>query len=316
MKFRTEIEVSKELDLKPDFRFMTFGSCFANRMGAYFDYLGLQSYLNPFGVIYNPVSISNLLNATLENKTIGLWEELNGMWLNTMYHGQFNSSQKDIAVEELDEVTRVTHKKLQETDLLVITLGTSYAYRDVESSEVVTNCHRLPTTRFMRELLSIDEMEDKLKGVLQAVFKVNSVLKVVITVSPVRHVRDSLVKNQLSKSQLICLVHLLEEQIDNVLYFPSYEILMDDLRDYRFYDESLVQPSSQALKYIQEKFRIFAFSQEMYSYESEALKLLKKLSHRPINENEQTEQFRQKCESELKNFMGRYPFSSIGSRTQ
>ena len=121
-----------------------------------------------------------------------------------------------------------------------------------------------------------------------------------MTVSPVRHVRDSLVKNQLSKSQLICLVHLLEEQIDNVLYFPSYEILMDDLRDYRFYDESLVQPSSQALQYIQEKFRIFAFSQEMYSYESEALKLLKKLSHRPINENEQTGQFRQKCESELK----------------
>ena len=106
----------------------------------------------------------------LENKTIGLWEELNGMWLNTMYHGQFNSSQKDIAVEELDEVTRVTHKKLQETDLLVITLGTSYVFRDVESSEVVTNCHRLPTTRFVRELLSIDEMEDKLKGVLQAVF--------------------------------------------------------------------------------------------------------------------------------------------------
>lgn len=313
MKFRTEIDLKKELDLKPDFKLFTIGSCFADRMGHYFHSLGLESCLNPFGVIYNPISISKLLMSTFEQTSIGDWEQQEGLWLNTMYHGQFSHSEKAEAINNLERVIESSYQSYLKANLLIITLGTSYAYIDVKTNEVVTNCHRLPAQRFKRELLSISEMQSQLHNAIEKSLDVNPDLRIVLTVSPVRHVRDSLVNNQLSKAQLICVAHNIVDELSQVHYFPSYEILMDDLRDYRYYDEGLVQPNSQALTYIQEKFRQFAFSEQMLTYEKDATKLLKKLSHRPINQTEQTEQFKVKIEEELKSFLARYPTSKLAT---
>ena len=316
MKFRTEIEVKKELELKPDFKLVTFGSCFADRIGDYFGELGIQSHLNPYGVIYNPISISKLLDASLDDSLLGTWEENNNLWLNTMYHGQFSNALKDLAEEKLKAVVTETSDRLKDADLLIITFGTSFAYRDVESGEIVTNCHRLPSSRFERVLLSIEQMFSSMKASLERILKKNPNLKVILTASPVRHVRDSLVKNQLSKAQLSCIVHKLVEEIPAVHYFPSYEILMDDLRDYRFYDEGLVQPNSQALGYIQEKFRDFAFTCDLETYEEEASLLLKKLRHRSINQSSETERFQQKTQNELKDFLKKYPFSILNGNSE
>ena len=313
MKFRTEIDVDKELDLKPDFKLFTIGSCFADRMGNYFHSLGVDSCLNPYGVVYNPVSISKLLESTCEQKSIGQWEQKDELWLNTMYHGQFNNSDKQKAVSNLGQVVANSHKSILDANFLIITLGTSYAYLEVETNDVVTNCHRLPAKRFKRELLSIAEMQNQLKGAIQKILAKNPELAIILTVSPVRHVRDSLTYNQLSKSQLVCLAHILVNELEQVYYFPSYEILIDDLRDYRFYDKGLVQPNSQALTYVQEKFRDFAFSDEMHAYEKDVTKLVKKLSHRPINENEQTTSFKTKTEEELIHFLTKYPFSKLNA---
>ncbi|MCH2204472.1 MAG: GSCFA domain-containing protein [Lentisphaerales bacterium] len=311
MKFRTEIKVARELDLKPEFKLVTLGSCFADRIGDYFAKLGIESCLNPYGVIYNPISISTLLDSTIEGDSIGDWEQKDELWLNTMYHGQFSHDNQSFAKERLSETVSGCRKSLEQADLLIITLGTSYAYKDIKSGEIVTNCHRLPADRFARVLLSVDEMYKQLKAALEQLFTLNSALNVVLTVSPVRHVRDSLVKNQLSKAQLVCLVHKLVGELKQVLYFPSYEILLDDLRDYRFYDEGLVQPSSQALIYVQEKFRSFAFSDDLHRYETAANKLLKKLSHIPITESQATQKFKERREQELKEFLAIYPFSKI-----
>jgi hypothetical protein len=280
-------------------------------MGQHFSNIGVRTHLNPYGVIYNPVSIANLLSSTLNDEPIGHWQEHGDLWINTMYHGQFNHSTKEKAEQSVKDATSRTNTELVDADVLIVTLGTSYAFRDRETGEIVTNCHRLPADRFERVLLSIDKMYSALNQVLLSLRKKNPNLEIILTVSPVRHVRDSLVQNQLSKSQLICLAHQLADNLAEVNYFPSYEIMMDDLRDYRFYDEGLVQPNELGLTYIKEKFRSFAMSAEFVEYEVEALKLLKSLQHRVENDSAQTQSFVEKTKSRLGQFRKKYPFSEI-----
>lgn len=311
MKFRTELTVNKELNLLPTDGLVALGSCFADRLSSHLKHIGLAADVNPFGVIYNPVSIAQLLSASLNLESIGSWEKHNDLYVNTMWHGQFNSSFMDESKEKVQSVVKSTNDKLKLAKTLVLTFGTSYAYVDKESKRVVTNCHRLPADRFERRLLTLAEMKESLIGSIELLKIQNQNLQILLTVSPVRHVRDSLVQNQRSKSQLISLVHDLVDSQENVFYFPSYEIMMDDLRDYRFYQEDLVQPNNQGVTYILEKFREFAYSTELIDYEKQALKLVQRLSHRPKNETSQTEDFEEKTQTVLADFKAKYPFTSL-----
>ncbi|MCM8531068.1 MAG: GSCFA domain-containing protein [Lentisphaeraceae bacterium] len=311
MKFRTELDVKKELNLLPTDGLVALGSCFADRLSSHFQNIGLDAEVNPFGVIYNPVSIAQLLSASLNQEEIGSWEKIDDLYVNTMWHGQFNTSSSEDSSEKVLSIQKSTRKKLTTAKTLVLTLGTSYAYIDKESKAVVTNCHRLPADRFERGLLNLSEMKESLRDVFRQLKSKNKNIQILLTVSPVRHVRDSLVQNQRSKSQLIGLVHDLVESQEGVFYFPSYEIMMDDLRDYRFYQDDLVQPSNQGVAYILEKFREFAYSNELLEYEKLALKLVQRLSHRPKNLTVGTEVFEQKNKTLLADFQAKYPFTSL-----
>lgn len=312
MKFRTEIDPKKELLLEAENSVLAVGSCFADRIGERFIQKGLDVLANPFGVIYNPVSIYKSILCSVEGKgVLGDWEENNGQFANLMYHGDFSAESAEDGFTKAIKAHQKVKEYVENSSVLVFTWGTAYAYEDTETGEVVCNCHRFPSSRFRRRLLGIDEIVLKWAELLQKCFALNPNLKVVLTVSPVRHVRDSLIKNNLSKSILHVALHKLIKKFDKLHYFPSYEIMMDDLRDYRFYDENLVQPNDQAVTYIVSKFSQFCFTQGLVNYWNEAEELGKLLAHKVKGEGREAEKFFQKRQEKLKAFKAKYPFSKL-----
>ena len=313
MKFRTEISIDKQFDLEPDAKILTLGSCFADRMGSHLEGYGLDILVNPFGVLYNPFSIANVIVKAISPTVSNKWIQNQERWVNLNYHscvhGKTKESAETLEMETLNQV----QSHLKESKLLIITFGTAYAYEWKETGEVVANCHKLPADNFIRRCLEVDEIAQKWRSLLQKLRSFNSKLKVVFTTSPVRHVRDSLVQNQFSKSTLNVALHKLSKE-ENVFYFPSYEIMMDDLRDYRFYKEDLLQPNNQALTYIQEKFSEFCYSSNMKSYCLESAKLKRRLQHKIMNSGEQSQKFLKETEKQLEQFTERYPFSKITKR--
>ena len=314
MKFRTEIKVDKQFELNPEDRVLAIGSCFADRMGSILAGLDLDCDVNPFGVLYNPLSISKLIEKSLNPEiTFPDWFEKNGHWMNLMYHGNISSTDKGTAVNLAEEAHSVTKTYLQDASLLIVTFGTAFTYFLKETGDAVANCHRLPADDFERKILSPEEIISIWEPLLENLKVQNSDLNIVLTVSPVRHVRDSLVENSLSKSVLKVAVNKLCES-ERVHYFPSYEIMMDDLRDYRFYEENLVQPNSQAVSYIKEKFEEFCFTEEMTDYCSDSEKLKKRLSHKIMKQGPEAEKFAEETEKQLLLFTEKYPFSKITKR--
>lgn len=314
MKFRTEIDLKKEFLLDPDNSILTLGSCFADRVGQRFIEKGLDTLVNPFGVIYNPVSLHDILLCSHRGDgVLGEWEEQLGQWVNTMYHGEFNSSSKEEGFKKAITAHQLTKNYLEKSSVLIVTWGTAYVYEEADSGKIVCNCHRFRANRFRRRLLGVDEIVLAWADLLQKSFAENSSLKVVLTVSPVRHVRDSLVKNTLSKSVLHMAIHKLMDKFDKLHYFPSFEIMMDDLRDYRFYEENLIQPNEQALTYIVSKFSQQSFSPALVNYWNEAEELQKLLSHKLKSTGDEAEKFIEKRDSKLEEFKKKYPFSGLAS---
>lgn len=312
MKFRTEIEIQQQLELSPQGGILAVGSCFADRVGGILAAKGLDVLVNPFGVIYNPVSLSeNLDNSISGKKDFGTWEEQNGKFVNLSYHGSLSRN----SVEEAKSNVQTLHSEMLEyiksSNLLIVTWGTAFVYEEIETGKVVTNCHRFPSDRFLRRLLNQQEIVSAWEGLLNKCFDLNPDLEVILTVSPVRHVRDSLVQNQLSKSSLHVAVHQLVGLFKKVHYFPSYEIMMDDLRDYRFYEENLVQPNSQALHYIIEKFQEFCFTDAFKAYWKEAESIVRLLNHKVINDDLSSKQFVDDREKKLKDFREKFPFTKL-----
>ena len=312
MKFRTEIDPKKELLLEPENSLLTIGSCFADRIGDRFTKKGLDILSNPFGVIYNPLSIYKNVLCSIEGEgVLGDWEENSGQYANLMYHGDFSASSKKEGFTKAITAHQKVKEYVSNSSVLVFTWGTAYAFEDVNSGDVVCNCHRFPSSRFRRRLLGVDEIVLNWAELLQKCFALNPNLKVILTISPVRHVRDSLIKNNLSKSVLHVALHKLMEKFDKLHYFPSYEIMMDDLRDYRFYDENLVQPNDQAVTYIVSKFSQFCFTQSLVNYWNEAEELEKLLSHKLKGDGEEALKFQNKRDEKLAGFQKKYPFSRI-----
>ena len=312
MKFRTEIDLKKEFLLDPDNRILALGSCFADRVGQRFADKGLDTAVNPFGVVYNPISLHDLLECSLKAEgVLGEWEEQQGQLVNLMYHGEFSAASKEEGFKKAITAHQVTKDYMESSSALIVTWGTAYAYEEVNTGQIACNCHRFPANRFRRRLLGVEEIVRAWADLLQKCFAENPDLKVVLTVSPVRHVRDSLVKNTLSKSVLHMAVHKLMDKFDKLHYFPSFEIMMDDLRDYRFYDENLVQPNDQAVTYIVFKFSQQSFSPVLVNYWNEAEAIQKLLSHKLKSSGEEAQKFIDNRNKKLADFKQKYPFTSL-----
>lgn len=286
MLFHTELIPDRILNpICLNDRFVTVGSCFAEVMGRQLTDLKLHVLNNPFGTVFNPVSITKLLQLSLNKQTPDedLYLERDGTWFHYDFHSSLWASTRQELANCLAERLQQTRQALLEANWLMLTLGTATVYRHIDTQQVVANCHKIPGQQFEKYLYGIDHLRDELNTLLKKLHRLNPALRVIVTVSPVRHTRDTLPINQVSKSMLRVLCHELTVWNDWVHYFPSYEIMIDDLRDYRFYEADLIHPNAQAQEYIFEKFVQCAFDNELRSFVTEWTSIRKALTHRPFN---------------------------------
>jgi hypothetical protein len=285
MEFRTEIEVAPaRFKISTDSKIMTVGSCFSEVIGGQLTDNKIQCLCNPYGTVFNPSSIFKLISHSLQNQPVfkHLFLENNGIWQHYDFHSKFYGNSK----EELERELNTTHKNvnhfLRKANFLVITLGSSIVHQLRENRQVVSNCHKTPATSFKKEMLSVQEIIMRFRLMYDALKMQNSKIKILLTVSPVRHTRETLQLNSVSKSILRTACYHLEQDFEDVHYFPSYEIMMDDLRDYRYYATDMIHPNEQAEQYIFEKFAQTYYTDELTSFLKEWNKIKMSINHRSI----------------------------------
>ncbi len=245
-------------------RILCLGSCFAQHIGRRLQASKFQLQLNPFGILYNPFSLHQGLQRLLDNQLFTANElfEYQGQWHSFAHHGAFSAASPEAALASINESFEKASTQLSKAKLLILSWGSARVFRHLASDSIVGNCHKLPGQDFRRESLDMVAIVEAWQDLLLRLQAHNPQLQVVVTVSPVRHLRDGLVDNQRSKSCLLLAAAQLEEQLDFVHYFPAYELLMDDLRDYRFYAEDMAHPSEQAVEYIWSYFKSAALAAE------------------------------------------------------
>lgn len=263
---------------------LTIGSCFADVMGQRLTNHKLPVLNNPFGTIFNPVSIAKLLTLALTGGAPAehLYLERDGIWFHYDFHSSFWANSREALQEKLTNCLRQTAQFIRNADFLLLTLGTAVVYRHIETGSVVANCHKMPGTLFEKYLYQIDHLRDELMQLTKTLHKANPALQILLTVSPVRHTRDTLPLNSVSKSMLRVIAHELTIWHTWISYFPAYELLLDDLRDYRFYEADLVHPNALAHDYIFGKLAESAFDSELRSFVAEWAQISKSLAHRPL----------------------------------
>ncbi|TAH07136.1 MAG: hypothetical protein EAZ14_11640 [Runella slithyformis] len=264
-------------------RLLTVGSCFAEVMGQQLQHNKLSVLANPFGTIFNPVSIAKLIEQSAENQLVesSFFAKNQDTWFHYDFHSSSWGNTQAACAAAVQRQLASTHEFLKSTDCLIITFGTAFVYRHVENGQIVANCHKMPAHLFKKELLTTTQVVktfEKLHAKLKAQ---NAVLKLILTVSPVRHTRDTLPLNQVSKSTLRVACHELTQLLPDCHYFPSYELMLDDLRDYRFYKSDLIHPNEVAEAYIFEQFADAYFSPELKAFSAEWQKIRQALAHRP-----------------------------------
>ena len=313
MQFTTKIPVQKStFPIDYDSKVMLFGSCFAENMGKKFDYFKFQATTNPFGIIFNAVSLEKLIRRAVENRTFTENDIFfhNDLWHCYEVHSELSNSDKDAFLESLNDIIRSTNKQLNDSTHIIITLGTSWVYRNIESNEIVANCHKVPQKQFTKELLSIHQTEESLQSIISLIHSVNPNCNFIFTVSPVRHIKDGFTENTLSKAHLIAAIHkTIDHHPSPITYFPSYEIMMDELRDYRFYAEDMLHPNQTAIDYIWIQFFENYISESVFGLMNEICSIQKGLQHRPFNPNTENHQkFLNQLDLKIKAIKNQYPF--------
>lgn len=312
MQFTTKIPVQKSnFPIDYDSKVMLLGSCFAENMGKKFDYFKFQATTNPFGIIFNAVSLEKLIRRAVENRTFTENDIFfhNDLWHCYEVHSELSNSDKDAFLKSLNNIIRSTNKQLNDSTHIIITLGTSWVYRNIETNEIVANCHKVPQKQFTKELLSIHQTEESLQSIISLIHSVNPNCNFIFTVSPVRHIKDGFTENTLSKAHLIAAIHkTITNHKSNITYFPSYEIMMDELRDYRFYAEDMLHPNQTAIDYIWIQFFENYISESVFGLMNEICSIQKGLQHRPFNPNTESHQkFVLTLEEKMKRINERLP---------
>lgn len=309
MDLQTIIKLEKpEFKIGYDTRMMMLGSCFVENIGEKLDYFKFDVDINPCGIVYNPVSVANTLQILMEGKRFTRNDLLqNGdRWVSFSHHGSFSDRDPLRCLQKMNERLELSSAHFAQTDVLVITWGTAWVYRYRQSGQLVSNCHKFPSASFDRFRLSVEDIVNLYSDLLPRLKESNPHLRVLFTVSPIRHWKDGAHGNQLSKAVLLLAIDELMQRFDFVSYFPSYEIVMDELRDYRFYAEDMLHISPQGVDYIWEKFKGQFFTTETRDFMKRIDKLNKILLHRPSDpDSEATLQLRQQASEELKNLLGK-----------
>jgi len=271
------------------------GSCFAENIGQKMRDLKFNAIINPNGIIYNPISISNSIRDALNNKQI-LEKELffgNELWNSWDHHSRFSQADKTNAVCDINTSVLEAHQQIKKAQWLFITFGSAFVYRLRSTGEIVSNCHKQPSKDFDKQLLTAEEILKTYTQLIKELRSANPDLKIVFTVSPVRYIRDGVVENNLSKSILIQSVHELIQLNSNSFYFPAYEIVIDDLRDYRFYESDLVHPNQLALGHVFDKWKTSALEEDTLKLSEQISEIRIASKHRSFQKgSEATKKFK------------------------
>lgn len=332
MQFTTKIPIEKfQNPITYESKILSMGSCFAENMSAKFEYFKFQNITNPFGIIFNPVSIEKLVNRIInkiEFTEVDIFFH-NELWHCYEVHSELSNPNKVAFLKRLNQIIEQSNNQMINCSHIILTLGTSWVYRNSESSEIVANCHKIPQKQFTKELLSVEVIEKSIANIVTLVHHINKNVKFIFTISPVRHIKDGFIENTISKAHLSTALHnflnrirfstSLELTTDNLLntehyklnteYFPSYEILLDELRDYRFYVEDMLHPSQLAIDYIWQRFKETVISENSYTVMEEVGMIQKALAHRPFNEESESHlKFIQSTQEKISNLHTRFSF--------
>lgn len=292
---------------------LTIGSCFAYELSTLLSEAKFNYGCNPNGILFNPSSISKALRSYIK-KTIITSNNLiyhNGIYC-SLDHQYHELDEKDVLANSINDNTENYHDYLKNIKFLIITFGSAFVYRHIKTNQIVANCHKLPQQEFKKELLSVEDIVTDYKLLFEELKKFNPNLNIILTVSPVKYLRDGIIENNLSKAILIQAVHQLtssNSELPTTNYFPAYELVTDDLRDYRFYKEDMAHPNNQAIDYVWKKFSDVYFSQETKNLNEKIKEINQAIRHRPINENSpQHKEFRAAAYKKCTDLENNYPF--------
>jgi len=312
MEFRKKIDIPKsDINLNHQSGIVLFGSCFAEHIGARLLENKFQVHVNPFGVLYNPASIEQAIHILLDETQFSEPDifESQGVYHTFFHHSRFSDTDIDVFLENINRKRKQATEDIKKADVLLITFGTAYVFKYKETGSIVANCHKLPASAFEHYRLHVEETTELWDKLIIKIRKINPSLKILFTVSPVRHWKDGAHNNQLSKAILLLTIENLSCKHKEIYYFPSYEILLDELRDYRFYSDDMIHPNDMAIRYIWEVFSNTFFSEETLIINSKWQNILKAINHRPFNERtEEHKHFLRQTLLKINDLRNKYPY--------
>ena len=286
LNFRTPLPFEKSpTEISHELPLLCIGSCFATNIGQKLQDAKFSTFSNPFGISYNPVSISECLSYLIDNQ---LFVEENifqqgELWHSFSHHGNFSQMSKTETLKGINDTLSSARFFFKTVQRLTITLGSANVFVYKKTGKIIANCHKVPNQEFEKKRLSVEEITDNLENILTRLKNNNPNLEVILTVSPIRHLREGIIENQRSKATLILATEHLSKKLDFVHYFPAYEIMMDDLRDYRFYETDMTHPTPQAVDYIWEIFQNTYFSEKTQNLTQRVERIVTASKHRPFH---------------------------------
>ena len=286
MKLQTQLSLEKQVPgINYTSKLFLLGSCFAENIAEKFSYYKFQNEVNPLGVLFHPIAILDLLTRAHENNPYTEKDIFfsNGCWQSFRAHSRLNSISQTEILERLNTALKSTQYQLKNASHVILTFGTAWVYEHIQSKTIVANCHKQPQREFDKSILSVDELQDTFNSIISILKSFNPKVTAVFSISPVRHIKDGFVENNLSKAHLITGLHAVINTTENTHYFPSYELLMDELRDYRFYKEDMVHPNQIAIDYVWEKFQSIWIDADVNPIMQEVNQLQKGFAHKPFN---------------------------------
>ena len=313
MKLQTKIPLQPQQHNQLDYNsnVLLLGSCFVENIGKKLDYFKFQNLQNPFGILFHQLAIETLITNAINEKEY-TEEDIffhNEQWHCYDAHSKLSASSKEELLHNLNQQIKATNQQINESTHIIITLGTAWVYRHIETDTIVANCHKVPQKKFLKELLSADEISESLESIIALIKSVNIEVSILFTVSPVRHLKDGFVENTQSKAQLVSAIHQVVESGSSIYYFPSYEIMMDELRDYRFYAEDMIHPNQTAVDYIWDKFRMVWISKSAAKTMDDIDVVQKGINHKPFNPNSKAHKlFLQNLEEKKKSLYIQFPY--------
>ena len=291
-------------------RTLFLGSCFAVNMAAKFDFFAMDHTVNPFGVLFQPTAIEALVVRAVNKDyfTEAQIDSNQDIYFSFLAHSSCSALDKEQVVVTLNGALDNLAQAIASASHVVLTLGTAWVYRHIATDSLVANCHKRPNKEFIKELLTPDQIAESLDATMSLIRQVNPKAVVILTVSPVRHIKDGVVQNSRSKAHLLSGIHSLVEPRKRNFYFPAYELLMDELRDYRYYSSDLIHPNEQAIDYIWKGFKSAWIGQDALDLQQEIASLKRAKNHRSLLPGSKADkEFQELLTVKILNFNSRFP---------